>query len=253
MSKKQLRDDDDDDDDDDEDDNNFDEDEDEDEKPKTGIGAMNAGDRKSASSLLKTYFKESQNEQENNTTTSTTITSPTEPTSKVPSTTTTSPVPPIQLDSAVAASTPVLPPLSARDSTRDTPTVDDKKAPLSARPQSTVPEPKETSSETLVAASQPMLKFGYLNKNGGQKLTEKWQKRFINLSRDTIRYSKSQSSKILGTIELKNVSKVETVTTKKTNTFGVFLPHRTYWFNAQTQEERISWMTAIQSNVKLLD
>ncbi|XP_065192993.1 unconventional myosin-X-like [Sycon ciliatum] len=92
---------------------------------------------------------------------------------------------------------------------------------------------------------QDALKSGWLNKKGGGTGTlsrRNWKRRFFVLRETTLTYHESQeeSSKLLGTIELKACKNI--VTFSKSFEFGIELSHRTYHITAESEDEFTEWV-----------
>jgi len=98
------------------------------------------------------------------------------------------------------------------------------------------------------------LKQGYLTKEGGN--VRSWKKRWFILGNQTLSYYKNENqlNKILGVIQLKEVSYVEnkmSIKRKKKGemTLHVVTPNRNYYMIAETHEVLDSWQNVISNQV----
>eukprot|EP00013_Stygamoeba_regulata_P015049 CAMPEP_0177681830 /NCGR_PEP_ID=MMETSP0447-20121125/30932_1 /TAXON_ID=0 /ORGANISM="Stygamoeba regulata, Strain BSH-02190019" /LENGTH=476 /DNA_ID=CAMNT_0019191287 /DNA_START=108 /DNA_END=1538 /DNA_ORIENTATION=- len=87
-------------------------------------------------------------------------------------------------------------------------------------------------------------KAGFLTKEGGSIKT--WKRRWCVLKNGALHYSKSQTSQQLGIIPLDKAGKIETTDLRlkkgKKHCFIVETPQRTYFIDADTEDERNSWI-----------
>ena len=94
-------------------------------------------------------------------------------------------------------------------------------------------------------------KQGFLTKEGA--IVKSWKKRWMVLRGDSIMYSKNQSSTDLGTVLLtKDTKVVPSDYKKKNNLFEIQTPKRTFYMQAESAEERDSWVAAAQAVIDKL-
>jgi len=96
----------------------------------------------------------------------------------------------------------------------------------------------EEEEETIV-------KSGYLWKKGSRRKT--WKKRWFVLRSPHLAYYKTSAEyQLLRLLDLNEVHSVTPVTLKKhTNTFGLVLPTRTLYLQAESQNEVTSWVSML--------
>jgi RAC serine/threonine-protein kinase len=91
-----------------------------------------------------------------------------------------------------------------------------------------------------------MSKQGFLTKEGGS--VKSWKKRWCVLKQGTLHYAKSQTTTDLGMITLDKAFDIKAIDyKKKKNVFQINTPDRTYYLQADSEKERDSWISALNS------
>jgi len=87
-------------------------------------------------------------------------------------------------------------------------------------------------------------KAGFLTKEGGSIKT--WKKRWCVLKNGELIYSKNQNSSALGKIPLDTAGEIRETTArkdkKKFHCFEIVTPNRTFFINAENNEDMLSWV-----------
>jgi len=99
------------------------------------------------------------------------------------------------------------------------------------------------------------VKSGFLTKEGGN--VKNWKKRWFILGKETLSYYRSeQSLRILGVINLKEVTNIEIITNQRkrrgVDLIEVTTPRRIYYIYADKKEEEQSWKECIQKQVDII-
>eukprot|EP01097_Dermamoeba_algensis_P001776 TRINITY_DN1673_c0_g2_i2.p1 TRINITY_DN1673_c0_g2~~TRINITY_DN1673_c0_g2_i2.p1 ORF type:complete len:478 (+),score=133.20 TRINITY_DN1673_c0_g2_i2:50-1483(+) len=108
--------------------------------------------------------------------------------------------------------------------------------------------------KTYEISDTPAVKSGFVWKTTGKKHTDgPWAKRYLELAPRFLLYSKNQKSPTLGVIPLSRVREVQIDTSKKkSNSFGLILDDRGYFFYTATISERNDWVEGIKYNISIL-
>lgn len=95
------------------------------------------------------------------------------------------------------------------------------------------------------------VKCGYLTKEGGGIKT--WKRRWMVLEDGEIKYSKAESSAVLGTISLERAGTVKPLLYKgKKHCFSIETPERTYFLFADSEARKDQWIECIKQEKEKL-
>eukprot|EP01103_Thecamoeba_quadrilineata_P002859 TRINITY_DN12718_c0_g1_i1.p1 TRINITY_DN12718_c0_g1~~TRINITY_DN12718_c0_g1_i1.p1 ORF type:complete len:445 (+),score=125.50 TRINITY_DN12718_c0_g1_i1:45-1379(+) len=93
---------------------------------------------------------------------------------------------------------------------------------------------------------------GYLTKEGGSY--KSWKKRWFVVKNGIIKYSKSDTSEILGYIDLRSVVAIGDLPNyKKANCFTIDAPRRQFIISALDAKSKSDWLTALQEEKNRVD
>ncbi|KAF7985731.1 hypothetical protein HWV62_2336 [Athelia sp. TMB] len=107
-------------------------------------------------------------------------------------------------------------------------------------------QPVDTKGKPRTSSDETVIKAGYLSKKGERRKT--WKKRWFVLRPAHLAYYKTDAEyQLLKILDLSEVHSCTPISLKKhANTFGLVSPVRTFYLQANSQDEVHSWVAAIQ-------